>query len=446
MRRAVLAACALVALLGAPAVARADGAPVGAEPLWPDLSKAAPVEAMGANDAAIIVAIESYAVLPKVRGAVDNGTLWFQYFLEQRKIPEANVQFLRNGDATVETIPAAVAAAAARAKAGGKVWFVFIGHGGPAKDQKDGVLVGFDAQQNPQSLYARSVLQRDLLDALSKSAAQPVAIVDACFSGLSARYDTETQAIAEGVQPTIPVEVLYTTPVVVLSAGKADEFAGRLPGARRPAFSYLLLGALRGWADENHDGSVTAAEAVSYARAKLATLPIHRTQTPQLSAVDPNLVLAKGVSEAGPSIPAIVAKLPEDDTALDTTSRGIGTSSLQEPGAESSRSHWGTQKTVALVAGGVGIAGAVVGGVFAAKAVSANSDSKAECNPAEASQCTAKGASLRADAYSAANVATVGAIVAGVGIAAGAVLWFTAPSGEVKVGVGPRGIAFEGRF
>ena len=32
------------------------------------------------------------------------------------------------------------------------LWFVFIGHGAPARDGQDGLLVGFDAQQKARSL------------------------------------------------------------------------------------------------------------------------------------------------------------------------------------------------------------------------------------------------------------------------------------------------------
>ena len=52
------------------------------------------------------------------------------------------------------------------------------------------------------------------------------------------------------------------TNVTVLTAATADQVAGPLPGAARPAFSYLVLGGLRGWADSDHNGRVTAGETV----------------------------------------------------------------------------------------------------------------------------------------------------------------------------------------
>lgn len=44
---------------------------------------------------------------------------------------------------------------AAEVEPGGTLWFVFVGHGAPSKDAKDGVLIGVDAQQRADSLYAR---------------------------------------------------------------------------------------------------------------------------------------------------------------------------------------------------------------------------------------------------------------------------------------------------
>jgi len=50
--------------------------------------------------------------------------------------------------------------------------------------RKDGVLVGFDAQQDADSLYARSLAQGELQSLFAKGAqARTVVLLDACFSG-----------------------------------------------------------------------------------------------------------------------------------------------------------------------------------------------------------------------------------------------------------------------
>src|SRR4029077_5783701 len=69
------------------------------------------------------------------------------------------------------------------------------------------------------------------------------------------------------------------------------------------------LGALRGWAADAN-GTVTAREAVHYARKALTVLEpkLGRTQTPEGVGGDSSLELAHGARESGPSLSAFVAK------------------------------------------------------------------------------------------------------------------------------------------
>ena len=61
------------------------------------------------------------------------------------------------------TLKHCFSACAARVKPGGTLWIVFIGHGAPSRGGDDGVLVGWDAQQDADSLYARSLPKKALL-------------------------------------------------------------------------------------------------------------------------------------------------------------------------------------------------------------------------------------------------------------------------------------------
>ena len=63
---------------------------------------------------------------------------------------------------------------------------------------------------------------------------------------------------------------------------QCNEFAGPLPGASRPAFSYLALGGLRGWADGDTDGKVTAGELHGYVTQSMRALIRDRRQRPTL--------------------------------------------------------------------------------------------------------------------------------------------------------------------
>ncbi len=106
----------------------------------------------------------------------------------------------------------------------------------------------------------------------------------------------------------------------------------------------------------------------------------------------------------------------------------------------------GTQKIVALSSVGVGVAGVAVGAVFGLFSLSKHNDANTACP--NASCGTQNGHDLWNDAIQDGNISTVAFIVGGVGLAAGAVLWFTAkPAGaSAQVGMGPGSVMVSGRF
>ncbi|WP_394839627.1 tetratricopeptide repeat protein [Pendulispora rubella] len=104
---------------------------------------------------------------------------------------------------------------------------------------------------------------------------------------------------------------------------------------------------------------------------------------------------------------------------------------------------WSTQRTLAVVAAGVGVVGLGAGTFFALSANSKWSDAKDQCQP---NGCPRDSVDKGNDARSQANVATAAFIVGGVALAGAGVLWFTAPSSERGAGVGivPMGDARSG--
>lgn len=307
---AVKAQTILLALLAASSIA--------GEARWPDLGEPAPTVGGGESDAAVVVGIEDYFALPDVPGAKSNALAWYDYLTRTRKLRPENVTLLRDADGTEEEMKQAAALAAEKAGADGTLWFVYIGHGAQSKDGKDGLLVGVDAQQKTSSLYGRSLKRSDLLKTLAQTKAAAVRVViDACFSGRT----QGGESLVPGLQPLI-----LTTPFatrdprfVVLTGARGDQFAGSLPGASRPAFSYLVLGGLRGWADEDTNGKVSASELLGYAQRALSATLRGRDQTPELAGNE-SAVLARSAREKGPDL----ATLARADDAPSTSATGNG--------------------------------------------------------------------------------------------------------------------------
>lgn len=145
------------------------------------------------------------------------------------------------------------------------------------------------------------------------------------------------------------------------------------------------------------------------------------------------VVLSANISKAAPT------KGPEPATGLATET--------SPPRAEggSSRS---TQKTLGLVAGGVGIAGLAVGGVFFGIATRQWDEAKTQCGSGCSVDSPAE--TKKADAESNATVATVSFVAGGVLLVGGVLLFLTAPrastTGSVRSVLGVRGAGLAGSF
>ncbi len=128
-------------------------------------------------------------------------------------------------------------------------------------------------------------------------------------------------------------------------------------------------------------------------------------------------------------------------------------------GTASSQSSWGAQKTTALVVGGVGVVGVILGAITGAMSFSAWSSSKSECGTG-ACPDRSKAVSDHNAAQTDATMSDVGFIAGGVLLAGGIALFASAPSGSPGpsptrgatfrlvpgVGRGGGGMSFEGRF
>lgn len=107
----------------------------------------------------------------------------------------------------------------------------------------------------------------------------------------------------------------------------------------------------------------------------------------------------------------------------------------------------GTQKVLAVVAGGIGVVGLVVGTAFGVTAISKKNDAQNACPD----RCTTQdGVDKWNSAGSAGNISTAGFIVAAVGASGAAVLWLTAPTSSnnssTLVGFGPGVLQVKGTW
>lgn len=140
------------------------------------------------------------------------------------------------------------------------------------------------------------------------------------------------------------------------------------------------------------------------------------------------------VETAGPGKTAAVEVPPLADAPAEAAGPAAAPGAAPRPGGapdspEEEDGGAGTRRTLAFVAGGVGLAGVVVGSIFGASASSKWSEAQDEhCRTA--TLCDARGVELAGDAKTFATVSTVGFIVGGVGIGAGVALFVSSLGGD----------------
>jgi hypothetical protein len=117
---------------------------------------------------------------------------------------------------------------------------------------------------------------------------------------------------------------------------------------------------------------------------------------------------------------------------------GAPTAVLPPAAAPSSGTWWNARKTLAVTSGAVGLVGVVLGSAFGVAAKSDWSSSQSLCSPGNCPSTSAHDSAVsdQQSASTCALVSTIGFVVGVAGIAGGAALWFTAPSGASGSGAG----------
>jgi hypothetical protein len=151
-----------------------------------------------------------------------------------------------------------------------------------------------------------------------------------------------------------------------------------------------------------------------------------RFAAPGKPAVDKSIVAHE--SEKGRQV-SVVLGTPAVGPALPVPPGAVPPPVVSAPVASDAPpngAHWSTRRTLAVASAGVGVIGLGVGAVFGIVGLSDASAVKSDC-PAAGCANHAQAVSDRNSSLLAGNVSTAAFIVGGLGLAAGAVLWFTAP-------------------
>lgn len=251
-------------------------------------------------DSAVVVGLQDYLLIPDVPGARRDAEAFYNLLLYTRGVPAHRIRLLTSG--SNEHIRQAVKEAGAEVGPGGMVWFYFAGHGAASPTTRERLLLGDDVRADAVGFESRAVSVAELEQLASARGARATFVLDTCYAGVG--RDGQSLMNTRFLVPAY--ETRAAGGVAEWNATGPSQLSGPLPGTDHGAFSYFVLGALRGWADGEldgqRDGRVTGEEANAYVGRALRAGQIRDQQPVWVGAEGGrDWILSEGAGELGPA-------------------------------------------------------------------------------------------------------------------------------------------------
>ncbi len=214
------------------------------------------------NVYALVVGVSRYQdrALPSLRFAEQDASDIYKVITNSKygAVPKENVTLLSGKDATFSRLRAELAELEEMADKGTYILIFFSTHGASKtsdRDRRGPYLLPYDAKvTSGPALKATSISLAEMKASIERMTAKGVLVmINACFSqmpagvaGLSVKKISSLKKLGEGK--------------IVLTASRGDQYAYDSREYGHSIFTYWLLQGLKGKADFNRDGKITAQE------------------------------------------------------------------------------------------------------------------------------------------------------------------------------------------
>ena len=228
------------------------------------------------NVLAVIVGINDYPKLPKLKFAANDAAEFQRLLVEKNRVPAENIHLLLNTEATLSNLRSILGTRLRAAAAKDDMVIIyFAGHGSTERDalspDGDGLekyLLTWEA--DPKDLYATALPMREIAYILDRIQSERlIFIVDACYSGASGGRTVGAGGLRATLSDSFLERLAAGRGKVIITASAANEVSVEKDELRHGVFTYYLLEGLRGGADLDRDGAVTVDEAYRYVSEKV---------------------------------------------------------------------------------------------------------------------------------------------------------------------------------
>lgn len=218
------------------------------------------------NSWAVVIGIDRYPhqKIPNLKYAVNDARSVAEAIVDQGFSAQKTFVLL-NEKATKDSIEEVLYSRLRSAGNEDRVLIFFAGHGETERLPRggsEGFLLPYDAA--PDNLFLTAISMADVKKMGQRIAAKHILfVVDACYSGF-----TITRAVAPRIVDEHYLSLVTKDPAVqVITAGKAKEQVGEELG--HGIFTTQFLKGLKGFADEDQNGLITAMELASFLQSRV---------------------------------------------------------------------------------------------------------------------------------------------------------------------------------
>jgi HEAT repeat protein len=216
---------------------------------------------------AAVIGINQYAHMRNLKYAVSDAEAFRNYLKEYIGIPDRNIFFLANRDATKERIESLLGTKIRRkASKNDTVLIFYAGHGAVEADSLDPDGDGFEKYLLPHNaklddLYSTAISMNEIKTIFQRIHAERlVFIADTCYSGASGGRTMLASTTRATLSEKFFERISQGRGRVIISSCSANEISKEDDLLEHGIFTYYLIRGLKGEADYDGDGLITVSE------------------------------------------------------------------------------------------------------------------------------------------------------------------------------------------